>query len=192
MPDQSGKTVLITGANDGLGYHLTMAFAGKNAKVIMACRDLAKADAVLNELQMGVNYYGHYALVGRLMALIRKSNGIRIVTTSSFAEKLGRLDLDNPPTVDSYSRWRSYGDSKLAMLVFAFALSEKLRAADIDGKALCAHPDLFGGEYVGVSGVAEIQGHPKLTRGQKRAYDRVLQDRLWQESEKLTGVKYGV
>lgn len=53
MPDQAGKIVLITGANDGLGFHLTKAFAQKHAKaVIMACRNLQKAkiarDDILN------------------------------------------------------------------------------------------------------------------------------------------------
>jgi NAD(P)-dependent dehydrogenase (short-subunit alcohol dehydrogenase family) len=43
MPDQTGKTVLITGANDGLGFHLTRAFAQKHAAVIMACRNQQKA-----------------------------------------------------------------------------------------------------------------------------------------------------
>jgi NAD(P)-dependent dehydrogenase (short-subunit alcohol dehydrogenase family) len=31
------------------------------------------------ELQMGVNYYGHFALVGRLMPLIKKTPGVRVV-----------------------------------------------------------------------------------------------------------------
>jgi NAD(P)-dependent dehydrogenase (short-subunit alcohol dehydrogenase family) len=297
MPDQTGKTALITGANAGLGYHLTMAFAQRGARVIMACRDMAKAESVRTEakerypsceveclhldlgdlqsvtscadsvlgdharldvimcnagimavpfgatkdgleLQMGVNYYGHYALVGRLMPVIMKSPGIRIVTVSSFAEKIGKLDLDSIPTEKTYHRWRSYGDSKLAMLMLSLTLNRKLQAAGVDAAALCAHPgyartnlrtsrleternrvqrlllNIFemmsmssergslpllcaatdpearGGQYIGVSGFLEIQGSPKLTEGQKRAYDESLQDRLWSVSERLTGVKF--
>ncbi len=58
MQDQSGKTVLITGANDGLGYHLTRAFAQKNAHIIMACRNMAKAEAAKKEVS------GLYPAVG--------------------------------------------------------------------------------------------------------------------------------
>ena len=200
MPDQTGKTVLITGANDGLGFHLTMAFAQKNAgPIIMACRDLAKAEsareAILKrcpeaelaivrldlgdlasveacaetvladydrldilmcnagvmavpfgktqddiELHMGVNYYGHFALVGKLMQLIENTPGARVVTTTSLAEKFGRLDLENPPTEGSYNRWFAYGDSKLAMLTLGLMLDEKFKREGIEAKGLSAHP----------------------------------------------------
>jgi NAD(P)-dependent dehydrogenase (short-subunit alcohol dehydrogenase family) len=41
-PDQTGKTILVTGANSGLGYETALALAGKGARVLIACRDLAK------------------------------------------------------------------------------------------------------------------------------------------------------
>ncbi len=45
IPDQSGKTVIVTGANSGIGYEATLALAHKGASVIMACRDLRKAES---------------------------------------------------------------------------------------------------------------------------------------------------
>jgi NAD(P)-dependent dehydrogenase (short-subunit alcohol dehydrogenase family) len=42
IPDQTGKTILVTGANSGLGYETALALAGKGARVLVACRDLAK------------------------------------------------------------------------------------------------------------------------------------------------------
>jgi protochlorophyllide reductase len=45
MPDLSGKTAIVTGANSGLGWHTAEALAAKGAHVVMACRNAEKADA---------------------------------------------------------------------------------------------------------------------------------------------------
>jgi hypothetical protein len=43
IPDLSGKTIIVTGGNSGIGYEAALAFARKRAEVILACRDLGKA-----------------------------------------------------------------------------------------------------------------------------------------------------
>jgi NAD(P)-dependent dehydrogenase (short-subunit alcohol dehydrogenase family) len=43
--DLSGKLALVTGASGGLGAETARAFASKGARVVLAARDLAKADA---------------------------------------------------------------------------------------------------------------------------------------------------
>jgi len=45
IPDQSGHTVLVTGANSGLGLRTAEALAGKGALVLMGCRDVARGEA---------------------------------------------------------------------------------------------------------------------------------------------------
>jgi NAD(P)-dependent dehydrogenase (short-subunit alcohol dehydrogenase family) len=44
IPDQTGRTVLVTGANSGLGLRSAEALAGKGATVLMACRNPARAE----------------------------------------------------------------------------------------------------------------------------------------------------
>ena len=39
IPDQSGKIIVITGANGGIGFEAARMLAGKNARVVLACRD---------------------------------------------------------------------------------------------------------------------------------------------------------
>ncbi len=44
LPDLSGTTAVVTGANSGIGAATTLALAKGGARVVMACRDLAKAE----------------------------------------------------------------------------------------------------------------------------------------------------
>ncbi|XP_067234128.1 retinol dehydrogenase 12, like [Chanodichthys erythropterus] len=46
-----GKTVIITGANTGIGKETAIDMAKRGARIIMACRDTEKADAALKEVK---------------------------------------------------------------------------------------------------------------------------------------------
>ena len=50
IPDQSGRTALITGANSGLGLETARALAQRGSRVVLACRSLTKAEAACQEL----------------------------------------------------------------------------------------------------------------------------------------------
>lgn len=51
MPDLTGKVIIVTGANSGIGYEAAQEFARKGAKTILACRSLDKAQAALAKIR---------------------------------------------------------------------------------------------------------------------------------------------
>ena len=54
MPDMAGKTVVVTGANSGIGFEVTEKFAEKNAHVVMACRSLERGEEAKEEIEKEV------------------------------------------------------------------------------------------------------------------------------------------
>ena len=93
--------------------------------------------AVDFELQFGNNHLGHFALT----LLLLPSITTRVVTVSSSAHLAGRIDFDDLNWErKKYSRWRSYGQSKLANLLFTAELQRRLSEAGSPVRALAAHP----------------------------------------------------
>jgi NAD(P)-dependent dehydrogenase (short-subunit alcohol dehydrogenase family) len=55
MPAMDGKTVVVTGANSGLGYEGTKAFADAGATVVMACRSEQRGKRAAAEIRASVD-----------------------------------------------------------------------------------------------------------------------------------------
>ncbi len=51
IPDLTGKVIIITGANSGIGYEAAKEFARKGAQIILASRNLDKAQSALSQIQ---------------------------------------------------------------------------------------------------------------------------------------------
>ena len=90
------------------------------------------------EMQLGTNHLGHFALTGRLLEAIRPDG--RIVTVSSQAHRMGRMDFDDLMGERKYGAWRAYGQSKLANLLFMRGLAERLERAGSTIASVAAHP----------------------------------------------------
>lgn len=95
------------------------------------------------ELQIGTNHLGHFAWTAGLWPLLAAS-AARIVSVSSLAHTtVGSIDLSSLTPEGSarrYQRWRSYGESKLANLIFALELDRRAKAAGIPVVSVAAHP----------------------------------------------------
>ena len=195
IPDQTSRTILVTGANSGLGLRSAQALAARGARVLLACRNAEKAatalaevaagatgpapevvaldladldsvraaaddvagrteslDVLMNnagimatpkgrtpqgfESQLGTNHLGHFALTGLLLPLLQRAEAPRVISTSSQAHRMGRMRWDDLQWERGYERWRAYGQSKLANLLFMRELAR--RAPGIISAA--AHP----------------------------------------------------
>jgi NAD(P)-dependent dehydrogenase (short-subunit alcohol dehydrogenase family) len=92
------------------------------------------------ELQFGTNHLGHFALTGLLIDRMKGRNDARVVTVSSGAHRMGRINFDDLQGKRKYGRWSAYGQSKLANLLFAFELNRRLRAVGSPILSVAAHP----------------------------------------------------
>ena len=95
------------------------------------------------ELQMGTNHLGHFAWTAGLWPLLDAS-AARVVAVSSIAHtSAGSIDLDSLTPGGSsrrYKSWQSYGESKLANLMFALELDRRAKAAGSSVVSVAAHP----------------------------------------------------
>jgi protochlorophyllide reductase len=94
------------------------------------------------ELQFAVNHLGHFALTAALLPLLEQQSGARIVTVSSGAHYFGRIAFDDLQGERRSDPWSAYGQSKLANVMMALELQERLAAAGSTTLSIAAHPGL--------------------------------------------------
>jgi NAD(P)-dependent dehydrogenase (short-subunit alcohol dehydrogenase family) len=109
-----------------------------NAGVMALPRRQTTADGF--EMQFGTNHLGHFALTARLMPLLRRASGPRVVSVSSLAHRTGFIDFGDLQGERVYAPWKAYGQSKLATLMFALELQRRSDAAGWKLISNAAHP----------------------------------------------------
>lgn len=88
LPQQAGRVFIVTGANTGLGYETTLMLAKKGAKVVMACRNLSKA----NEAKANIVKEVPNATLEVLQIDLSSLNSVRNFA-KAFQAKFDRLDV---------------------------------------------------------------------------------------------------
>ncbi|MER6948952.1 oxidoreductase [Nonomuraea sp. NPDC000554] len=275
MPDLTGKTAIVTGANSGIGLPTALELARHGARVVVAARsaekgeaavarlrqavpgaeisfgrldlaDLAsvrtfaagvdRVDLLINnagigmigraetkdgfELQFGTNHLGHFALTGLLLPLLVAVPGARVVTVSSDAHTIGKLDFDNLGLERGYGRMTAYGRSKLANLLFTLELHRRAQRAGLDLLSVATHPgatatgfvklgplqwllgvflqkaeagalpSLYAATSPAIRGGEFVGPKAKLLTPSETARSAEVAARLWDVSTELTGVRF--
>ena len=277
--DLSGKLVLVTGVNSGIGFETMRVLAKRGAHVIGTARTLEKATDAARQIdgsvtplacelesrdsiracaaavaaigrpldicianagimalpkveqvngiekQFATNHLGHYLLVRLLQPQIEAAKSARVVIVSSAAHAQAPADgieFDNLSGERGYRAWRAYGQSKLANILFAKSLAQRLGGRR---SVNALHPGVIGtnlGRHMnpliaGVAGIAMRMFSKSIAQGaatscyvavrpevgvvtaqyfsdcaviepSRAARDEKLAERLWEVSEKLTGL----
>lgn len=78
-----GKVVIVTGANTGIGKETARALAARGARVILACRDLRKADQARDDI---------VATTGSREVLIRQLDLLSLASVRAFVQGVVRTE----------------------------------------------------------------------------------------------------
>lgn len=106
------------------------------------------------ESQLGANHLAHFLLTGLLLDRLHQTPDARVVSLSSIAHRMGKIDFDDMNSERKYSAIKAYSQSKLACLLFARELDRRATANGFDITSVAAHP--------GVSPTNLAQHLPKL------------------------------
>jgi NAD(P)-dependent dehydrogenase (short-subunit alcohol dehydrogenase family) len=167
------------------------------------------------ETVFATNHLGPFLLTNLLLPVLKASAPARIVTVSSGAQAMGKLDFDDLQSVHGYGEIRAYNASKLANILFTYELARRIQGTGVTanavepgfiktnlkvpfpfsifsfmrGKAVDgAKPSIFlasSPEVEGVSG-AFFSNKGVAIRSSKVTYDDSVAKRLWHVSEELT------
>lgn len=134
------------------------------------------------ESQLGTNHYGHFLLCGLLFDRIHASHG-RIVVVASLGYNMGikTIQFDDMNWDKNYSANPVYSQSKLAQMMFAYELQDRLKTAGKDMEVYVCHPGSSATSLISTSGSRLMRGiwwlmtkSPMVQTAQKGAYPEIM------------------
>jgi retinol dehydrogenase-14 len=103
------------------------------------------------EYTFALNHLAPFLLTNLLLERLKESGPARVVTVSSGAQAMGRMDFADLQAQGSYSGQRAYNQSKLANVLFTYGLAASLSGTGVTANVL--HPGIvataFGAEDPG-------------------------------------------
>jgi NAD(P)-dependent dehydrogenase (short-subunit alcohol dehydrogenase family) len=94
------------------------------------------------ELQIGTNHLGHYLLTRLLEPALVAGAPARVVNVSSRGHLRGGMDFDDPHWRSrTYDKWKAYGQSKTANILFTVELERRLGPQGVHAYAV--HPGVI-------------------------------------------------
>ena len=135
-----------------------------------------------HESMLGTNHYGHFLLSGLLFERIEESKG-HIVVVASLGYKMGirTIQFDDMNWDGNYHQNKTYSQSKLAQMMFAYELQERLAAANSDVKVFVCHPGSSRTSLISTSGnlmtrtmFKLMSMSPMVQSAEKGAYPEVM------------------
>ena len=105
------------------------------------------------ESQLGTNHYGHFVLCGMLFDRIEESNG-RVVVVASLGYKMGikTIQFDDMNWDKNYRANPVYSQSKLAQMMFAYELQDRVKATNKNVDVYVCHPGSSATSLISTSG----------------------------------------
>ncbi|CAM9540628.1 unnamed protein product [Ectocarpus sp. 6 AP-2014] len=105
------------------------------------------------ESQLGTNHYGHFVLCGMLFDRIEESKG-RIVVVASLGYKMGirTIQFDDMNWDKNYSANPVYSQSKLAQMMFAYELQDRVKQTSKNIEVYVCHPGSSATSLITTSG----------------------------------------
>ncbi|KAA2264339.1 SDR family NAD(P)-dependent oxidoreductase [Solihabitans fulvus] len=172
LPDQSGRTVLITGANSGLGLRSAAVLAGRGARVLLACRSPERGERALAEVLAGGGEAELLALDLADLGSVRAAAAeVRERTGDALDVLMNNAGVMAPPlrrTADGFES--QFGTNHLGHAALTWLLLPALRTRP-------------GARVVTLSSLAHEQGRlnfddPNFERRRYRAWSGYAQSKL--------------
>ncbi len=100
------------------------------------------------ESQLATNYLGQFHLTAKLWPALKKANGARVISVSSYGHQMSPFDFEDPNFEKrDYETLSGYGQSKTACNLFSVALDE--RGKEFNIRAYSLHPGSVYGTDLG-------------------------------------------
>jgi NAD(P)-dependent dehydrogenase (short-subunit alcohol dehydrogenase family) len=197
----------VAGEHDRL--HVLVSNAGIGSTLPGGGARMVSADGY--ELRFAVNYLAGFLLTRLLEPALVAAAPARIVNVASAGQMA--IDFDDVMLERAYDGTRAYCQSKLAQVMSTFDLAERLRDRGVTANAL--HPATYMPTKIvldarasvvstleeGVAATARLAADPALdgvtgryfnrtqeARADPQAYEAAARRRLWELSERLTGL----